>query len=794
MMPWWCFGAGLACLGTLAVAPYVAGASILVVLGLSMAQLEYGLAYLYWQSLDLPAFQPYATRIRWAGGIGFLIAPSTWGGWMCRCWWQGRERRSLAPKPCFDSPATIRRDRTWSCPDQPLLSRHRMRRIALPKSESLLLAAPGYPATYAVLKDALRDIQGPLLVIDLEGSLHAATAGWRAGRGEVVRLSPFGGGGRPWNPLAKAWTPQGLCPRILDELAACWYPERGSMDRALVSHVRRLFVALVGAADDVLRASGETVPPAPGDLWQLDACKDDVEATRSYLRALARLPALRAPVRTALEACAALDDNALRRITSRLRTRLAVFAPASIDAGTRGSGLSLAEPATATVYLDIPYASRDEVVPVIEAFVAQWLPSVRHHAPTVAIHAADLLPPMPFLTHTDTDLRCLASVRSMAALFAGHDGETTALARRFGVLALHAPGERALAEREAVAVGRYMAAQTAGSARNTPVSVDDLLALRAQDQIVVSRSLLSPVRCRILASARSAPTPPMESQGEAMSFPKPLAALLASLVAGCSAPAPLGTASAERPLSGVPVSRTDDHLRHARLGPQRFRLSKTLFKGLHQPKGDGSSISFILRWPSLEPWPADVYIYRDQNTFLSSLRITINHLDRLTDEQYRARLKRNIEPIVPDDPMQRADPADNLDLRIKGEPVHGLTPYYTDFAKLKRFYLALYGPDTRAGEPDSSSNDDWYLDMGSDGIPRTVITCSPAVIPDGVVIENGQLRHKPEVFRRATCDHSFLIPEYKARVNLSYQRAVMPDWQRIETSVRDILRQGEVSE
>lgn len=385
------------------------------------------------------------------------------------------------------------------------------------------------------------------------------------------------------------------------------------------------------------------------------------------------------------------------------------------------------------------------------------------------------------------------SVRSVAAFFDAQR-DAVVVARRFGVLALHAPDGQALAEREEAALRRYMAVQTkapgdSGSWR-TYAPAKDLLALRPKEQILLYRGLPRPLRCRIVPSRRSPPTPPITSPGDVMTFPKPLAALLASLVAGCSVPAPLASTTAERPVTGVPRDSPDDPWAYGRLGPQHFKVPKTLFQGLHQFSSDGRDMDFILHWPSLEPLPANVRMYRDQDTFLSSLRIGVSYIDKLTDAQYRVLLRRQIEPIVPEYPEHWEHPDENINLRIKGEPVHGLTPYYADFDRIKRYYVALHGPDTRAGEPDMI--DDWYVDMGPDGIPRTVLKCSPHVIPDGVAIENGQLRRDPQVFRRATCEHSFLIPEYKVWVNLMYQRAMMSDWRRIEARIRDVLKQGEI--
>jgi hypothetical protein len=783
---WWRLGAGLGGLGACAIAPYLSGAGIVLALGVPLAELRYGSALAYWQSLELPAYLPYAGRIRVAGLFGLALAPSLWAAWMIHQVRRLRETHALSP-PAVDTARVLRRLRAWTRPRQPPLSRCGLRPLTVPAGESLLVVAPGYPIAHEVLRGALRELAGPVLVIDLDGALHAATAGWRTEQGEVHRLAPFGGG-RPWNPFAIAWTPERLRRPELEALAEVWYPERRAEERARVSQVRGLFLALVETVDAVLRAAHEAVPPAPGDLWRALAPLDDADGMRRWLHALTVLPALRPATGSVLRAAADNDDDALRRLLDRLREPLAVFASASVDAATRGPAFLPAAPERATLYLDVPYGHREATVPLIEACVAQWMAWVHHHAPTVVIHGLDLLPPLPCLReHADT-LRCIASVRSATALF-GTDGE--ALAARFGVLAYHAPVDRLRAEREARGIAQFLEAhRRQGRRMPSDPSVEDALALRAGEQWLLGPALPRPVRCPVVTPRRHAPHPPHETPGEAMPFPKPLAVLLTSLMTSCVAPEPRPAVTGTGlTIVGKPVPRGMDG---GYLGPHAFLFPEEVLKAHYRPSSSPSEISFVLRWPSLEPWPKDVDMYRDQETFVSSLRISVTYLDRLTDEEVHRYLRSIIEPTNPDGDFGRDNPAENLHLRIEGEPVYGLTPYYTDFPALERYYQRLYGPDTRAAEPSGYRNEDWYIDMGPDGIPRTVLKCSPAAIPDGVTATPDGLSVIRGVFERATCDHHFMLPEYRADVHLAYQRIVMADWRRIEDRIRRLFRDGEV--
>jgi hypothetical protein len=278
-----------------------------------------------------------------------------------------------------------------------------------------------------------------------------------------------------------------------------------------------------------------------------------------------------------------------------------------------------------------------------------------------------------------------------------------------------------------------------------------------------------------------------------MPFPKPLTALLAALVAGCSAPAQKSVAESPPGPCGAIVDFTDpEGIWEVELGKHRFCLPNRLFNGAYGPWGKGDDVGFVLDWPSLTPLPFRFDMYKDNNRFLTTLRIRMTYPSRLTDEQIRTFPRSWIEPFDPTNPEQRANPAENLDLRIKGDPVHGLVPYYTDFKALKHYYQKLYGPDTRAGEPQSSMSTDWFIDMGDGGIPRTVLKCSPSVIRDGVRMEGGRMFELRDVFFRATCDHYFALPEYQATVHLSYQRIVMSDWRRIEDRIRTLFREAEI--
>lgn len=529
MMPrWWRLGAGLGGLGALAVAPYLAGACVLVALGLPLADVEYRLALRYWQALAQPELAPYAARIRYAAVIGASVLPTAWA-LLAWCGWRRAEGTPKAVTgTALRRARELHRERAWRSRREPLLGRDGWRRVALPTDHSLLIAAPGYPASHEALRGIVRDVRGPMLVIDMEGALHASTAGWRATHGPVRRLTPFGGD-HPWNPLAHAWR-QG---RLLDErvaaLAAQWYPPHRPDESAVVTHVRSLFVALAGALDDILRAADTPVPPAPGDLWRLFEPATAVDAFRDRLRMLAATEGVGPERACAIEDCATMDDDSLRRVIERWREPLAMYADETIDAHTRGVRRA---PASGTTYLHIPYEHRHIATPVIEAAVAQWLEQAGEHADaTIVIHALDLYPALPLLAGS-TEVRCIATTRNTEKLLHAYGDGAHRVARRFDALAIHRPENGKQGRREAAAVAHLLQAHDARLSQGVSVDAEALGHLGRHEQALIVPAVGLAVRCRTSMPRSHAPHPFPEIHGEVMAFPKPLATLLAASRAG----------------------------------------------------------------------------------------------------------------------------------------------------------------------------------------------------------------------------------------------------------------------
>jgi len=121
--------------------------------------------------------------------------------------------------------------------------------------------------------------------------------------------------------------------------------------------------------------------------------------------------------------------------------------------------------------------------------------------------------------------------------------------------------------------------------------------------------------------------------------------------------------------------------------------------------------------------------------------------------------------------------AKDLSERVALTPRWGLTPYAVDRSWVAR---ALW-----------EAAPDWYVVRDWDGRVRTFISCdSREYMPDGVTIESGKLV-RSSGDRVAMCRHSMVDVKDGVAVEMSYARVLLVDWQRLEATIRELMRRYE---
>lgn len=229
-----------------------------------------------------------------------------------------------------------------------------------------------------------------------------------------------------------------------------------------------------------------------------------------------------------------------------------------------------------------------------------------------------------------------------------------------------------------------------------------------------------------------------------------------------------------------------------KLGPNTFALRRNFFYFQNAPSAaptDGV-VSLSVQWPCLEPLPQGFNFADDKDASMRAISITARYLDpeRIT---VPAAMQRTLLPLDPESPAQRSNPLENLGMRLQGDAVHGeLVPYYADVGAVERYLRDRHPGNARAHSRENSVrlSKDWYVRRGPGGDPLSVIKCDSRELPDGLVIEGPLVKDDPKVQRRATCDHQFALPTLGIVVEMSYARAFLPDWSRIEQRIEALFR------
>ena len=194
-----------------------------------------------------------------------------------------------------------------------------------------------------------------------------------------------------------------------------------------------------------------------------------------------------------------------------------------------------------------------------------------------------------------------------------------------------------------------------------------------------------------------------------------------------------------------------------KLGPNTFALHRNFFYFQNAPSAEPSegTVALSLQWPCMEPLPQGFDFADDRDTSMRAILISVTYLDRITPEES---MRRSLLPLDPDDAAARADPLENLDLRIRGDVAHGgLTPYYADIDAVERYLREHHPNSPRAYSRENAQRlaNDWYVRRGSAGDPLTIIKCDNRSFEDGLIVDGNSVNDDPAVPLRASCAHVF---------------------------------------
>lgn len=229
---------------------------------------------------------------------------------------------------------------------------------------------------------------------------------------------------------------------------------------------------------------------------------------------------------------------------------------------------------------------------------------------------------------------------------------------------------------------------------------------------------------------------------------------------------------------------TPPPLMDACLGPYKLRIPANYFDDQMGPYFDGS-FSLNLEYPGLAPFAPGERTPLKLDVATRTVAIRYDYLDRVEPAEFIYRLTHKSHDTSS---RQQQPPEDNLETRIAGEPVYGLVPHYADPERIAAYYRARNFPAS-APVMQPAWHEDWFVAPAAADGRYTFIRCtSHRVNGTGVEFRQGRMaRKKNEPL--PMCTHTTVLPGRRIAIEISYVRAALPDWKRIQQRAITALEQ-----
>ncbi|MGV8960114.1 MAG: hypothetical protein ACOH1V_06975 [Stenotrophomonas sp.] len=226
--------------------------------------------------------------------------------------------------------------------------------------------------------------------------------------------------------------------------------------------------------------------------------------------------------------------------------------------------------------------------------------------------------------------------------------------------------------------------------------------------------------------------------------------------------------------------QTPAPIEYACVGPYLLALPQNYFSTQMGAQHDGS-FSLALEYPSLEPFKPGERMNLKVDVSVRTVSVGYAYIGRM---DVRQAMRNAYTPTK----YELDDPAALLDMRIQGEPVYGLAPYYADLERIRAY-------DRRNGEGERAPGygnwyQDWFFANDAKGNVETFIKCTSREDTNtGVEYRDGKMV-KSKVRGLPDCHHSFILADHRTIVDIDYPRVALGDWARMQERARQIFMEN----
>ncbi len=332
----------LAVLATIG-AIYLSGYLALLLLGLDGGIVGFGTYFDYLKHLDHPRVQPYAWRIKTAGGIG--------GGLMLLVWaalavmvYRLRSYRNLHGRARFAGMIDLANKGFLSSKDNGIVvGQMNGKLLRLSGQQFVILAAPTRSGKgVGVVIPNLLDYRESAVVLAIKQENFDLTSGWRRSIGhEVYLFNPFAEDRRThrWNPMTYVSDDPAFRVSDLQSIAAMLYPDGDDKDKFWVSQARNAFLGFALYLFERHAHDRSAEKPTLGAVLRL--ASGDGGELKPYLQKLVEAPFLSSQARTAFAGLLSQADVTFASIIGSFREPLNPWLNPVLDAATSADDFRL---------------------------------------------------------------------------------------------------------------------------------------------------------------------------------------------------------------------------------------------------------------------------------------------------------------------------------------------------------------------------------------------------------------------------------------------------------------------
>jgi len=322
---------------------YLSGYLALLMLGLDAKLAGFGTYFDYLRHLEHPRVQPFAWRIKLAGGVGFGLMLLMWSALVVMLF-KLRSHRNLHGQARFAGMLDLASKGFLSDRDDGIIvGRMNGKLLRLQGQQFVILAAPTRSGKgVGVVIPNLLDYRESAVVLDIKQENFDLTSGWRRSIGhEVYLFNPFAEDRRThrWNPMTYVSADPAFRVSDLQAIAAMLYPDGDDKDKFWVSQARNAFLAFALYLFEQHEQDQAAELPTLGAVLRL--ASGDGGELKPYLQKLVEAPFLSAQARTAFAGLLSQADVTFASIIGSFREPLNPWLNPVLDAATSGDDFRL---------------------------------------------------------------------------------------------------------------------------------------------------------------------------------------------------------------------------------------------------------------------------------------------------------------------------------------------------------------------------------------------------------------------------------------------------------------------